>query len=445
MAAVALGVFWVTAGTPGGLPTNFMFEGGFLLCAGLAALVVADARLVEPGWFSRVVAWHPLHFIGTISYGIYLWHWPVIVYLNGTRTGLSTWPLDALRIAVTLAVSTASYYLVERPIRRAHLRGWVRWWGAPVAGVVSAVVIVVATIPAVADPSRVVGTTHLTTTAGPTVPGSGGYQGQQPIRLTTAPSPTDPLRVMVLGDSVMHDASYGITAALQATGEATVATRTIDGFGLTVATELAHVDPQPHPPDPGPAHRRLVELGPVRAYDAQRVAPAGPVHEAAPPGRGHDAHPGQRRRRRHLHGVPAVGAHPGRPTPPTRRPTTRSATTASWPGTPSPPRCPRTFPGRVMYFPLADSILLAGRYSTWLPPEGNPHAPSPSWIRVRKVDKVHLCPEGSARYGDALLTDVTSVFALTPATGDWSQGAWTSDPNFNDPPGACPDDHPPAR
>ena len=98
-----------------------------------------------------------------------------------------------------------------------------------------------------------------------------------------------------------------------------------------------------------------------------------------------------------------------------------------------------------MYLPLADSVLLAGRYSAWLPPEGDPRAPSQNWIRVRKVDKVHLCPEGSARYGDALLTDLTSVFALTPATGDWSQGAWTSDPNFNNPPGACPDDHPPGR
>ena len=170
-AAVVLGVFWVTAGTAGGLPTNFMFEGGFLLCAALAALVVADARLVEPGWFSRALAWRPLHFIGTISYGIYLWHWPVIVYLNGARTGLSTWPLDLLRIVVTLALSTASYYLVERPIRLARLHGWARFWGAPLAGVVTAVIIVVATIPAVADPSRVVGTTHLPARRGHVVRG----------------------------------------------------------------------------------------------------------------------------------------------------------------------------------------------------------------------------------------------------------------------------------
>ena len=236
-AAVVLGVFWVRAGTPGGLPTNFMFEGGFLLCAALAALVVADARLVEPGWFARGLAWRPLHFVGTISYGIYLWHWPVIVYLNGARTGLSTWPLNLLRIAVTLAVSTASYYLVERPIRLAKLRGGVRLW-APVAGVVTAAVIVVATFPAVADPSTVVGTTHLASTASvQAVPGAGGYAGQQPIQLVPAPSPANPLRVMILGDSVMHDASYGITASLQATGEATVATKTIDGFGLTTATD----------------------------------------------------------------------------------------------------------------------------------------------------------------------------------------------------------------
>ena len=101
------------------------------------------------------------------------------------------------------------------------------------------------------------------------------------------------------------------------------------------------------------------------------------------------------------------------------------------------------FPGRVMYFPVGSSVLLHGKYSAWLPPEGVPHAPKDQWIRARKLDNVHLCPEGSARYADALLTDMTAVFELPPAAGTWSEGPWTSDPNFNDPPGACPDDHPP--
>ena len=78
--------------------------------------------------------------------------------------------------------------------------------GRTLAGLVAAVLIVVATMPAVADPSKVVGTSHLATATKDGVPGAGGYGGQ-PIRLATAPTPADPLRVMSIGDSVMGDAS----------------------------------------------------------------------------------------------------------------------------------------------------------------------------------------------------------------------------------------------
>ena len=309
VAAVVLGVFWVRAGTSGGLPTNFMFEGGFLLCAALAGLVVADARLVEPGRFARGLAWRPLHFIGTISYGIYLWHWPVIVYLNGARTGLSDLapgPPAGCRHAAR-----------SRPRATTWSSGRSAWpscaaasacGSRPLAGVVTAVAIVVATIPAVADPATVAGTTHLASSGSvQAVPGAGGYAGQQPIRLAPAPSAADPLRVMIIGDSVMHDASYGITASLQATGEATVATQHHRRVRAHDGDQLAHVHSQPHPPDPGPADRGLVELGPVRADHAQRAAPARAVHRPAPARRRHHAGAGQRRRGRHLHPVPPVG------------------------------------------------------------------------------------------------------------------------------------------
>jgi peptidoglycan/LPS O-acetylase OafA/YrhL len=441
-AAVVLGVFWVTAGTSGGLPTTFMFEGGFLLCAALAALVVADARLVEPGTFARGLAWKPLHFVGTISYGIYLWHWPVIVYLTAARTGLSTWPLNLLRIAVTLAVSTASYYLVERPVRLARLRGGARIWGAPLAGVVTAVVIVVATIPAVADPAKVVGTTHLASSSGHGVPGAGGYEGQQPIRLAAAPSPADPLRVMVLGDSVMHDASYGITASLEATGQATVDTRTIDGFGLENApgwpTSIPDLIRQTRaqlivaswswdqygPTTPNALHQPVQYAKLLRRAVSTMLTPGngveGVIFTAFP------------------QSGDIAAANPANQAIYNRE---RRAGVNAWNAIAE--KMSSSFPGRVMYFPVAGSVLLDGKYSAWLPPEGAPHAPSSEWIRVRRLDNVHFCPEGSARYADALLADMTAVFRLRPAGGDWSQGAWTTDPNFNDPPGTCPDDHPP--
>ena len=444
VAAAVLAVFWITAGTAAGLPTNLMFEGGFLLCAALAALIVADARLVESGWFSRGLAWGPLHFIGTISYGIYLWHWPVIVYLDGSRTGLSAWPLDLLRIAATLALSTASYYLVERPIRRARLRGWVRYWGAPLAGVLSAVLIVVATFPAVADPAEAVRTAPLPAVPATSVPGAGGLAGQQPITLSSPPSPADPLRVMVLGDSVMHDASFGITSALESTGEAAVATRTIDGFGLTTATNWRTSLPslikqtdaqliiaswswdQHGPTTPNALHQ------PAQYSRLLRDA----VETMLSPGNG-------------VEGViftefPQSGNIPA-PTPAGQAAYNKERRDGVVAWNDIAASMTKDYPGRVMYFPLADSIHLNGEFSPWLPPEGHPRAPSSQWIRVRRLDKVHLCPEGSARYAAALLADMTQVFHLAPASADWSQGSWTSDPNFNDPPGSCPDDHPPGR
>ncbi len=371
----------------------------------------------------------------------------MIVYLNVSRTGLSAWPLDLLRVAVTLAVSTASYYLVERPIRLAHLRGWARFWGAPLAGVVTAVVIVVATIPAVADPSSVVGTTHLSRRPprGSTVPGAGGYAG---------PAADPAARRTVVGRSAArHDPRATRSCTTPPTGSPRRSrrparprshTRTIDGFGLTTATNWPHVHAHPHQPDPGPAHRGLVELGPVRADHPQRAAPAGAVHRAAAQCGCHDAGARERRRRGDLHRSSPSRATSRRPTRPTRRPTTRSAGTASWPGTPSPRRWRRTSRAGSCTSRWPAPFCSTGSTR----PGSRPKAPrtrrAAQWIRVRKLDNVHLCPEGSARYADALLTRHDVGLRAGAGRRRLVPGAWTSDPDFNNPPGACPDDHPPA-
>jgi hypothetical protein len=102
------------------------------------------------------------------------------------------------------------------------------------------------------------------------------------------------------------------------------------------------------------------------------------------------------------------------------------------------------FPGRVMYVPIAGSVLLDGRFATWLPPEGRPNAPTSEWIRVRQVDNVHFCPAGAARYAAALMADLSPIYKLGPPSPHWLVGSWTQNflgyryPN----PDACPSDHP---
>ena len=75
------------------------------------------------GRLARVVSLRPLTALGAISYGVYLWHWPVIVYLTAGRARVDGVALDVLQVVVTLVVALASYRLVEQPVRRGALRG----------------------------------------------------------------------------------------------------------------------------------------------------------------------------------------------------------------------------------------------------------------------------------------------------------------------------------
>ena len=63
--------------------------------------------------------------MGTRSYGLYLWHWPVFVFtrpqLDLPLTGI---PDLVLRLGLVVALAEASYRLVERPIRTVGLKPW---------------------------------------------------------------------------------------------------------------------------------------------------------------------------------------------------------------------------------------------------------------------------------------------------------------------------------
>ena len=84
----------------------FAYNGGFLLFAIASCLVITS--IVAGGSLAPVMAFAPLAFFGRISYGVYLYHWPIFLWLTEDRTGLAGWPLLGLRVAVTLPMAIAS-------------------------------------------------------------------------------------------------------------------------------------------------------------------------------------------------------------------------------------------------------------------------------------------------------------------------------------------------
>ncbi len=108
VAAIALIVIAVTIDGS----ERWLYGPGFLLIA-LLSLVVMYAAM-GAGTLSSGLSLRALVVVGTVSYGIYLWHWPVIVVLDSDRTGLSGPALGALWVAVTAALATASWFVIER-------------------------------------------------------------------------------------------------------------------------------------------------------------------------------------------------------------------------------------------------------------------------------------------------------------------------------------------
>ncbi|WP_084622151.1 acyltransferase family protein [Demequina oxidasica] len=87
------------------------------------ATVAVIAAAAHPG--SRVAKWlsvAPLRWVGERSYGIYLWHMPIIALMPAAFLADQPWLRSSLALALTLALATASWALVENPIRIYGLR-----------------------------------------------------------------------------------------------------------------------------------------------------------------------------------------------------------------------------------------------------------------------------------------------------------------------------------
>ncbi len=190
-------LWWRTTPT-----TTWLPHGGFLLNAAATATVIVACH--GRGAAARVLAAPPLAWLGRVSYGVYLYHWPVFLWLSPERVGLSTWPLLVVRLAVTLLLAQLSWTLLEHPVRyRLVLHGPSARYALATAAtlVVGNLVLVTARPPEAAvafTPVRGEAPPVVTTAAPPTTAPAPDVEA--PSTTTTVAPP--PRRIMIVGDSI---------------------------------------------------------------------------------------------------------------------------------------------------------------------------------------------------------------------------------------------------
>jgi hypothetical protein len=182
---------------------GFLYLGGF----GLVALATGGLITAVTSWpssvLARLLSVRPLVFIGRISYGLYLYHWPLFLAFDHAHTGLSGFDLLAVRLLLTFAVATISWRFIEEPIRR---RRFLISWRAGVTGAVAVIGTAVVLVLATTVPSAAVA---------PVIrvhPGS--HPGLPPTEVAALTDhrafTAHPVRFVLLGDSIALTMRFGL-------------------------------------------------------------------------------------------------------------------------------------------------------------------------------------------------------------------------------------------
>ncbi len=405
-----------------GAGTSPLYRGGLLAhstaCAALIGLVCAGHGLVGRG-----LSLGPLVWIGTISYGLYLWHWPLYVILSPERTGFDGVGLTAARIAASFGAAVISFAYVENPVRRrviwSHGRRGAVVLAVSVVGLIGLLILVpeptseiasfdpttisVAAAPmpldAIPVPSVTVeGTTDEMLRDVPSAPTTAAETASVVPRATLS-------AVVWAGDSVAFELEPGVTAALTSAGM-TVVNSAFYGVRLLGPIEDRRLSIQV--PDKLTSISADTLMIMVSAWDRDI---------------GDDDYAAGLRELADLLPVD------GRLVVLSSSPTADDDRTAALDRLAGLARSvAESSNGRIVFIDTSGALVS--------PPERDIDGDGAPEF---KSDLIHVCPAGSAQFGAWLVNELDARFdGLEPVDASiWAAGDWVTEPRFDVPVGAC--------
>ena len=215
--------------TAAAVESTELYQGGLAVYTIGTALVISAA--VQTGGPVRVLlSLTPVRWLGRISYGAYVYHWPIFLAFDD----------NLIRFGLTLVLADQSYRVIEEPIRHGRrIVSWRRFVAAPAAIVLVAVVLL------------------RTTPSAPTLPA----ELSQPPAL---PDLERPLRIAVVGDSLGRDVGQGLAMWSWRAKQSRVQNLAAPGCGIARGAWPGAMERRRAGCDQGfeKAHARLVAFNP---------------------------------------------------------------------------------------------------------------------------------------------------------------------------------------